>query len=243
VPIFPNAQPTPAQMGQGVITDPREWAGAPGWSFWLVAGSTALITSPASATAPSALAGHGWTATAVAYVEDSGADLLSSGDDAGSHFRLADANDVLCSPQVFGTYSHALAAARFLGAMPTKLVLEVRGRWNGVATNQTTSFFGMTDSATTDAAAARSAGCVVTNATTFNLVSDNNSDAGVVAYDAVIHTWLIRYDTVSGTTEWFMDGVSQGSFANEADIYPLAFKIMMQANDFYMIWANVRYEL
>lgn len=222
----------------GIIREPEFWSGGAGYEFWFNAGSTTLI-SAASATNPHGMPGWGWTCTALAITQDGGAgDFLSTADAAGAVIQLADANDELSSPIIFGSAAHAAMAARFLGATPTKLSLEFYGRWAVNGTNETVSFIGFATGA--DAAAAGSAGCITVNAANFVLTSDNGSDTGA-AKDTAYHKFKITVG--STTTEWFIDDVSQGTITTETDIWPQRLRAFVTNNDIYIAWGRVFYEL
>lgn len=223
----------------GIVTDPRGWASASGYEFWIVPGNADLITAMGATN--DGLDGYGWTATSLIITEGTAGDFLSSADVTPTHLT-ANANlDALVSPRIFGSYDHGLQAARWLGYTPTKLTLEMYAAFPTNTANETTSFIGLVAPSVTDAAAAGGGGAIRSGGTasTFFLTSDLGSDAGA-AIDAAWHLFRIEYGLT--TTEWFIDGVSQGTITTEADIWPLAFKLYAATtNRPALAWARIFY--
>lgn len=212
----------PPQPGAGIVMHARDWIDTPGYEFWLNAGETDLVTV-AAATNLVGLSGFGWTATALTVTAGSSADFISSADVDPTRIITDAGSDLLASPRIFGEYSHALQASRFLGYMPTKLTLEMYARFATASANETTSFIGLNGPAVVDAAAAGGGGSIRSGGTasTFFLTSDAGSDAGL-AIDTTYHKWRITWGATATTTEWFQDDVSMGTITTEADIWPLS---------------------
>ena len=223
----------------GIVRSPMWWADSPGWSFWFVPGHADPITV-AGATNLDGLSGFGWVATSLAVTEGSGADFLSSADLDPTRIITNGASDLLASPRIFGSYDHGLQAAEFLGYEPTKLILDLYGRFATASANETTSFMGMAGPAVVDAAAAASGGAFTSNGTNFIWVSDGATDTGALI-DTSFHRWKAVY-TFGSTVEWFIDGASQGTAAIEADIWPLSFVMFAgTTNRPELVWLNIRY--
>lgn len=238
MPIIPFTEIIDSAGAGGVVAQPQFWAGSPAYEGWL-ANFHADLVAVAAAANPSGLDGWGWTCTGLAVVEGSAGDFMSSADNDPTHVRLADANDVLSSPRIFGGFDAVKMVTTILGSVPTKFMLEFYASFPVNGTNQTTTFIGLTAPATTDAAAAGSAGAITSNGTNFVLTSDTGSDAGA-ALDTAWHMFRIEW-TFASTVEWFIDDVSQGTIAMETDIWPQAFKAMSQLNDIYLAFIHWKY--
>lgn len=245
---MPTLLASPSPMGlrfpsvrqEGVVTDPRYWESQAGYEFWLLGGSADVMT--AAGAANDGLDAYGWTRTNPVGASFAGPDLLSSADRGDPEFfhSSTTAGDGIASPRIFGSYDHALQAARFLGQIPTKMVLEYSGRWSLTA-NELTAFAGMGVPTLADASAAGSAGCIRANNVNFTLTSDLAEDVGA-AVDANWHTWRIEYG--ASLTEWFIDNVSQGTITTETDIWPVSFVYKRGAsNNPRYAWVRVYYQI
>ena len=204
------------------ITDPRNWATGMGTDFWLGSNpSTAILAGTAGAGA--LISEFGWTTTALAHVAGTGADLFSAADPGvPGYIQFTAASDLLLSPSIFGDDAHVVQVARILGYRPTTLNMECYAAFLAEGADEPSSAFGFVQAGASPitAAAAGQYACISSNATNFELNSSAASDAGALSENAW-HVWKI---VVSATgSQWFMDGVSQGSIAVVADVFPLRF--------------------
>lgn len=226
----------------GIITDPRFWESGSGYEFWIVFGNVDAVTVMGSAN--DGLSGYGWTnaiAANASVTEGSTGDFLSSSDVDPTRLVIGSTNTSIRSPRVFGSYDHGLQASKFLGGMPTKLFMECYGRMSVASANETTSFIGLHTPAGTDVAAAGGGGGIVSDGANFRLVSDNGSDAGA-AVDTNWHVFRIEWG--ASTTEWFIDGTSQGTITTEADIWPLSWAVLSgTTNRPQVAWCRMGYSL
>jgi len=185
------------------------------------------------------LSGYGWVATALSVTEGSAGDFLSSADIDPTRVIFNAAADALVSPRIFGSYDHGLVAARYLGYPPTKLSCEVYAQWTTATANENGSFFGFTGPSVTDATAVNSGAAIVCDGTNWILKSDNGTDTGALD-DGSWH--LFKIEVGATTTEWFIDGASQGTITTETDIWPLCFKaITTTTNRFGIAWVRIWY--
>lgn len=229
MPLFP---PTPR-----VHVGPRDW-GAPATDFWVIGDHADTVTA-SGATNLSGLDSFGWTTTSLILTAGVDGDFLSAADDLTTRFGLDGANDVLLSPTIFGSYGHGQMVAEILGYTPTKLVLDMFAAFPTNSANEATTFMGFSQAAVTDATAAGSGGAVTSDGTNFVLKSDNGSDVGALL-DTLFHKFRIVVDATN--TEWFIDGTSQGTITTEADIWPLAFKMVAgTTNRLRLGWAHIWY--
>ncbi|MEX0781258.1 MAG: hypothetical protein WD557_01315 [Dehalococcoidia bacterium] len=221
--------------GVGIITDPSKWLMSPGYEYWAGPFGDADAIGVANMGAS-----QGWTAASLITAPGGTGDLNASGDDVPFMIGGNVAGSLLTSPIIFGGYSAFQVAEKFLGSAPTKLCCEFRAQWTVASANETDTYIGFIAPATTDAASAGSVAAIVSDGTNFRLRSDNGDDAGA-AIDTAIHTWRIEVGPT--TTEWFIDGVSQGTITTEADIYPTSFKFDTgTTNRVFLAWARVYYE-
>lgn len=222
----------------GIITDPRWWQTSSGYEFLLKFGSADMLA--ASSSTNDGIPAYGWVVTSLVGTDGTSGDLLSAADVTPTH-ALADASgDALTSPRIFGSYDHALQAARYLGYQPTRLVLEFYAAFTVSSANEATTFIGLHWTGGTNATASGSAACIYSNGTNFICAGDTNSDTGA-AIDTAWHTWKIIID--SATTEWFIDEVSQGSYSTEQDIWPLSLRMSIgTTNRIGVSWVRIYYE-
>lgn len=224
---------------------PHLWAAKPGTDYWLLGGHADIVTSPAAATVVGALEGWGWTTTALSLTTGSGADFLSSSD-KGIHtgISIGLASDLLQSPVIFGDYAHGLAAAQFLGYMPTALVLDVYATFTVVATTSDTTGFGFVEDGGSAIVANDQLAYITSDGTNFLLRNDTVSDASIAVADTNPH--LFRIKVTSSNVEWFIDDVSQGTIALKADEWPVSFGAgalaTTGANFFHIGWVHIWYE-
>lgn len=195
----------------GTVTDPRYWATSGGYRFGAVFDADLFA---ALSSTNDGLDGYGWTFPSGSFVAGAAGDFLSAADDdpnrLGMHFS---------SPRIFGSYDHMLMAARFLGFMPTRLVLEWYGQFSVVSANDTAAFLGFGAPGGTDATAGP--GGIVSDSANFRLRSVTGNDAGV-AVSTTWHLFRIVLDKAANTTEWFIDDISQGTITLDTDVFPTA---------------------
>lgn len=204
------------------IQDPRDWATSQGTDYWLgTHPSTALLAGTAGAGV--LLSEYGWTTTALAHVAGTAADFNSSADPGvPGYLQFTAASDLLLSPSIFGDYAHFLQAGRILGITPTSLNMECLAAFLAEGADEISSAFGLVQAGASPitAAAAGQFACISSNATNFELNSSAAVDVGAASENAW-HVWKIK--VTSASSEWFIDGVSQGSIALVADVFPLCF--------------------
>lgn len=221
------------------VTDPRAWAFAAGTDYWFMPSpNTALITG---GTAGQVLSEYGWTTTALSFQGGDNADFLSAADYGSPNAVLLDASgDILLSPFIFGNYDHALMASQILGYMPTRLTLECRAAFTTVSANENQTAFGFLEGQGTASVQTNHLAAIYASAATFSIDSDSAVDNGA-AKDQAAHLWKI---VLSGsTTEWFMDGVSQGSIPLKNDEFPVAFFAhTLTTNRIELGWVHIYYE-
>mgnify|MGYP001584743184 CR=1 FL=1 len=204
------------------VEDPRSWSISLGTDYWLGTNpSTAVLAGTAGAGV--LLSEYGWTTTALAHVAGLSADFFSAADPGvPGYLQFTAASDLLVSPSVFGGDDHVAHVTRILGYRPTSLNMECYAAFLTEAADEVSSAFGFVQAGASPitAAAAGQFACISSNATNFELNSSAASDAGAVS-DNAWHLWRIKITSTG--SEWFMDGVSQGSIALVADVFPLRF--------------------
>jgi hypothetical protein len=210
----------------GVITNPRDWADSAGYYFWLVAGSGDFVTASA-ATNISGLDSYGWSTTALTVTSGSAGDFLSSADHLPTYIDFGASGDTLSSPTLFGSYGHMLMAAELLGATPTTLTFEAYAAFPTSSANETNTSLGFANTS------------IFSNGANFVLQAGAGSDVGA-AVDAAFHRWKIVVGT--STTEWFIDGVSQGTVTTIADAWPTSVHVVASTtNRVRLAWLRVEY--
>lgn len=225
---------------QGIVVDPRYWATNAGYEFQCNFGNVDLITALGSTN--DGLSGYGWTTTSLAAVNGDAGDLLSAADVTPTHILTDASADALSSPRIFGSYSHALQASRFLGYMPTRLVMECYAAFTVNSAFETATFFGLTAPATTTYNGTGSVGCIIAEngGGLFRIANITGGDNGA-ATDTAWHKWKIVIDGTN--TEWFIDDVSQGTITTEPDAFPCAFKLIASTtNRIALSWVRIYYE-
>lgn len=205
------------------VTDPRDWGIKLGTDYIWAPTSTTNLTQ-ATGTPFTGLVDHGWVTTSVAFATSTGADFLAT-DAAWTHNGvLMDASgDILRSPQIFGDYNHARAVQDILGYFPTSLNLDVGATWTVASADESQTAFGFLEAGGTASVANDHMASIYSNATTFLGRSAADSDAGA-AVDNAYHVFGLRL--TPGTTDkvqWFIDGVSQGTFDLQTDLFPVSF--------------------
>jgi hypothetical protein len=84
---------------------------------------------------------------------------------------------------------------------------------------------------------------ISSDGTNFQLAANGGAgaltDVGA-AVDATWHYWDIVM-TLGGSTEWFIDGTSQGSVALTADVFPTYFVTHVVTNDILLGWVHIGY--
>jgi hypothetical protein len=150
-------------------------------------------------------------------------DFNSSGDFTPTFIAFDAGADQLRSARLFGGYDQFQRVAEILLYVPTLFVCEFYMAWPTHTNNDTTTYIGLHSNGS-DAAGAGSVACITASGaappTNFFLTSDNGSDSGI-AVDTAWHRYKIEVG--SATTEWFVDGASQGTITTEADIWPTSF--------------------
>ena len=230
-----------ALLNRRVHVGPHDWDNGGATDYWLqplISGQVAV----ASATNPFGLSGWGWVTTALTVVAGTAGDLNSSGDYTPTAINFNSAADLLQSARIFGGYDQFQRVSDILLYTPTLLVCDFYAAFSTITANETTTFVGMSGNIT-DAAAAASAGCITASGaappTNFFLTSDTGSDQGA-AIDAAWHRFRIEYGTTN--TEWFIDGVSQGTIVTEIDIWPVNFVGFAGAtNRMSLGWTHIYY--
>lgn len=227
------SQPT---VNRRVHVGPFDWnSGAT--DYWCVFTSDMLAAMGAT---NMGVDGFSWVMTAISFTEAQTGDFLSSSDQTLTGAALNASGDIISFNNIFGSYAHALVAAKILGYTPTRMIFEAYGAFSTASANETATFFGLCDNGQTDPTAAGSAACIYSNGTNFLLVSDNGSDTGALI-DTGVHVWKIAIDATN--TEWFIDSVSQGTIATETDIWPVCPKaIASTTNRLDFAWWHLWYE-
>ncbi|MBI5289909.1 MAG: hypothetical protein HY873_13130 [Chloroflexi bacterium] len=153
-------------------------------------------------------------------------DFMSSADmDNGPSVDLNSSGDMIHSgngtDQGFGEWKHARAAGIILGAMPDKLELEWIAQFATASANEPTSGFGFVQaSALMTGALGTKAAVIASNGTNFTCTGSVSFDTGA-AVDTNWHIWKIVLSLAGQNVEWYIDGVSQGTFAISTDIFPV----------------------
>ncbi|HLE80170.1 MAG TPA: hypothetical protein VJA25_02635 [Dehalococcoidia bacterium] len=224
------------------ITRPALWTREPGTDFWVNFGPTM-----AGAAGDELIATDwGWTLTSITLTAGSLGDLLSSADVGTPTIAALDAgSDLLLGPSIFGDYGHGLQASQFLGYMPTKLCLEVFGNFSVNSVAETTSGFGL--STGSSLTATNHIAFIYSDATNFAIRgtpgTTTYADVGALV-DTTYHHWKIVANA-SGTVDWYIDAVLQGSITLVPDLFPTAFSASVVAggtNRVNLDWAHVWYE-
>lgn len=192
---------------------------------------------------PNGLVDAGWTLSGgkSSTVGGSG-DFLDAADPGrGCALDLSAAGNLIVSPVIFGAYWHALAAKQVLGAFPAGLRLSVYAQFTTVANNEKGTCFGMFR----DQSDGSQAISIHSDGTNFRLrmESTGTEDAGA-AVDTDAHLFAI--EVRANSTEWFIDGVSQGVIAEDADDqWPVGLGALITpstgANDITLFWASLEY--
>lgn len=200
-----------------------EWRRSPGTDFWLMD----MGTSEDDATGVTTAAGitqsfptYGWilVSTNIASALTAAGDLLNVTTDPAlrTFADLDTAADNLFSPAVFGSAAHAEFFRSIFGVYPTRLCAEFFAGFEVNNSNETETGWGFST------LAGMSQGIRIhSNGANFRLASGGNGDVGA-AVDTAIHKWKLQID--SADTEWFMDGVSQGTVATVQDVWPMGFR-------------------
>lgn len=225
---------------QGIVTDPRYWHTNAGYEFQADFGNVDLITVLSATN--DGLSGYGWATTSLVAVDGTAGDLLDAADVTPTHILTDATGDTLASPRIFGSYSHALQASRFLGYMPTRLVMECYAAFTVNSAFENATFFGLAGPGTTAANGSGSCASVYANngGGNFRLDSQSGGDNGATS-DTAWHKWKIVVDATN--TEWFIDDVSQGTITTEADDWPCSFKLIASTtNRIALSWVRIYYE-
>lgn len=172
----------------------------------------------------------GWTATSLAFVQGVAADFFSSTDVDPSHYLTNAALDLLESPAIFGDYQHSQQAASHLGKNPTTLTMEAWAKFSVTSANEAATGIGFVIGGGSIITSADHVAVIVTDGTNFLCRNSDGSDAGA-ADDESWHLFkiVISNGAVTGAIEWFIDGVSQGTFDRRTDAYPCLWGAGVQA--------------
>ena len=215
----------PGKIQRQHVTRPSLWNRSAGTDFWFLSGA-----SLAGIAADELMTDYGWTLTSITSTAGSLADLLSSADVGTPTISALDAaSDLILSPTIFGDYAHGLQAGQILGHTPTTLNLEVYANFSVHTASETTTGFGL--STGSGLTATNHIAYIYTDGTNFNIRGTPGTgafnDVGAVD-DALYHLFRITA-TAGGTTEWFIDGTSQGTITLVADLFPTAFSASVVA--------------
>lgn len=230
--------------GQGAanrihITRPSLWTRSPGTDFW-------YAERAAGVAADELITDYGWTTTALSYTVGSAADLLTSADvGTPTSTDFGALNDLLVSPSLFGDYLHSQMAASILGYTPTTLNLECYAALTTASANETVSGFGFSTgtglTATNHVAYIHSDGTNISIRGTDGTGALTDTGGTVAAVGATFHKWKIVM-TAGGSTEWFMDGTSQGTITLKTDMFPTAFSASSSTtNRLSVAWVHIWY--
>lgn len=220
------------------VTNPLNWATDLGTDYIWTPGTMTDLN--AGGTAGGLMTGRGWVTTSLTFATPSANDFISSADAIGHAGVLTDASgDILRSPIMFGDYNHARAVQQILGYLPTSLVLEVGADFTVASANETQTAFGFLEDGGTASVANDHLAAIYSDATNFGLRSGAASDAGAVV-DNAYHVWKIVVNSTQ--VEWFIDAVSQGTIALEADEWPVSFFAhSLTTNRFNLGWVHIYY--
>ena len=190
------------------VQNAAEWATHFGTDYWVFINSATVVAAPT-----------GWTMTSVSLTA-SGlvADFHSSADIDPYFWTFNAANDLLQSPIIFGGYDWQQACKGILGYAPSKLCFEAHIQYTTHSANEPTSCFGFYKGS--PLTAGNAVASIYTNGSNWQLTDGTSTDAGA-ADDGSWH--IFKAVVTTSTTEWFLDGVSQGTITTETDEWPVAF--------------------
>ncbi len=209
----------PRNSKRQYVANPLDWGTNAGTDFILVPSTT--VAQIAATTVDGALVDRGWTHTALSYAVATGADFITAADKGTPNGILFNASgDILRSPVIFGDWAHAYQAGWFLGYLPTTLNVEMIAAFTVASADEAQSAIGLLEDGGTASVANDHFASIYSDGTNFKLRSGAASDAGALV-DNLFHVWKIV--VTSANVEWFMDGVSQGTIALEADELPVSF--------------------
>ena len=232
-----------------LLVGPRDFDNAQATDYGINFSGVAGQVAAASATNPHGLSGWGFTTTSLVATPGTAGDFNASGDHTPSHILTDAASDAFVTPRIFGGYDQFQRVSDVLGYAATELVVDVYAAFTVASAAEVGTFMGMVAPAVTDSSAAGSGGAIHSagGASTFMLTSDNGSDAGANV-DNGWHRWRTVYGTTN--TEWFTDIATPGTLAShgtittEADIWPLAWKLIVVAagtNRIGVSWLRISY--
>lgn len=203
---------------------------------------TDYILSWANATA---YAGWTYTGTPTLIANTGVGDLFSLADHDPIGLQLAttaSAQSARFQELPFGTYNHLVNAANILGYTPTRLVMTIVARFSVASANEAQTGFGLVNTTSATSTNAQKVAWIASDGTNFVLRSNTSTDTGA-AVDTNWHEWQVAIDATN--TEWFIDGVSQGSFATVSDIWGGGFQVngpASRTNVPQVSTVHVRYE-
>lgn len=185
-----------------------EW-GSSATDFWISAGDM-------DATLPT-----GWTNTSILLTQSALSDFNSAADAQSISTWGTNADlDQLLSTRRFGSYYDFQEQADLLGYLPTALYCDILGVFTVHSANETATGFGLAGGV--PLTITNHVAWIFSNSTNFALrTGATTTDAGALL-DTTFHMFRIVITTGS-TTEWFIDGVSQGTVTTMVDMFPCSF--------------------
>lgn len=222
------------------ISRPQDWGEGVGTDFWANWGNL-LMADAASLD----LVANGWVTTGFSHTVGSLAGMLDASD-AGTTggINCDTADDFIGSPFIFGDLAHGRMVESITGILPTTLTMECYARFASSAADEQATGFGFVEAGSTGSfAKADTNGLVTIGATNFELHTGADADEGS-AKATTPSVFRVVY-TSGSTSEWFIDGTSQGTLAIQANTWPAAFVINTQAsgaNDPVVAWTHIWYE-
>lgn len=223
-----------------IVTNPENWGHDVGTDYHAFFGE-----ADEAAGGGKDLAEHGWESSGFGYLAGSGAGFLDV-DDQGTlgGFNFDTASDYLISPFIFGSYTHGRFVQNVLGYFPSRLNMEVMARFASSAADEQATGFGFIEAGATGALAKADLMAFISiGATNFELHSGAVADEGS-AKDTDPHLFKITIER-DDAAEWFIDGVSQGSIAIQANLWPGAWAANTQVggnNDPVVSWVDLWYD-
>ncbi len=209
------------------VTDPQKWGSQVGTDFWMQASVNGQALASGTA---NALADGGWTvvtttptgATAVANFNSKAVPGTAPG-----NYAMAAAASRLQSPNVFGDYNHAHAAAIIAGqkALPRLLIADIYATFSVASADEPATQIGFIKAAGSSLLAADAAATFTSKGTglTFNMTSNAVATTGVKVVDNLPHWFRLVMNLQTQFTYGYIDGVLQGAPAILAAVYPVSF--------------------
>ena len=222
------------------IYRPQDWGEGIGTDFWASWGNILMAD-----TLGLDLVANGWLTSGFSHTVGSAAGMLDSSDvgvTGGINCDVAD--DYIVSPFIFGDYAHGKMVEAITGVVPTTISMECYARFSSSGADEQATGFGFVEAGSTGSFAKADAnGLVTIGATNFELHTGAAADEGS-AKATTAALFKVVY-TAGSTSEWFIDGTSQGTLAIQGNTWPSAFAINTQAagaNDPVVAWTHIWYE-